>query len=95
MVSVMEIVSEVSGRCVEKIDVSVGARTRKLIMLQEQAPEDSLLDKAAQDWYWRWEMVPGTGNVLSCLRVIENIISPGAVGVKAGKAIFINLIGYI
>ncbi len=61
MISAIAIVGEVFGRCVEKIDVSVGARTRKLIMLQEQVPEDSLLDKAAQDWYWRWVMVPGIG----------------------------------
>ncbi len=65
MASVMAIGSEVFGSCVGEIDVSV---EQKDVVVWLCYGWNSMRlfrgRKAAQDWWWRWEMVPGIGRRL-------------------------------
>ena len=59
MASVMGIVSEVFGSCVEEIDVYVEVEC--LALLWVEIFEVYFCGKAAQDRQCKWEMVPGIG----------------------------------
>jgi hypothetical protein len=62
MVSVMGIVSEVFGRCVEEIDVYVEVECGGVWLCCGWEYLGLIWErKAAQDRQWRWEMVPGIG----------------------------------
>jgi hypothetical protein len=65
MASVMAIESEVFGSGVEEIDVSVGIENRGVLLCCGWNYLGFILaEKAAQDWRWRWAMVPGIGGRL-------------------------------
>ena len=70
---VMEIKSEVFGRCVEEIDVSVEFKNGYILFCCEwKYLRFLLVEKAAQDWRWRWEMVPGIGSTFRGFWVFMN-----------------------
>ena len=63
MASVMAIGSEVFGRCVGGIDVSVEVEYRGgWLCCWRKYLSCFGGGKAAQDWQWRWAMVPGIGS---------------------------------
>ena len=67
MVSVMAIRSEVFGSCVKEIDVSVEVKYEgRWLCCEWKYLRFLLVEKAAQDWRWRWEMVPGIGGCFWC-----------------------------
>jgi hypothetical protein len=65
MAFVMEIKSEVFGRCVEEIEVSVEVKNGDLLLCYEckylRFIWAAKAAKAAQNQRWRWVMVPGIG----------------------------------
>ena len=62
MASVMEIKSEVFGRCVEEIEVSVEVKNGDLLLCYEcKYLRFIWAAKAAQSRQLRWVMVPGIG----------------------------------
>ena len=81
MESVMEIKSEVFGRCVEEIDVSVELKNGDLLLCCGREYLRFIWDaKAAQNRQLRWVMVPGIGYASKCflrsLGVIKELKSP-------------------
>ena len=67
MASVMTIESEVCGRCVAVIDVSVGMENRgDWLCYGWKYLGFILARKVAQYLRWRWEMVPGIGGRFRC-----------------------------
>ena len=90
MASVMAIKSEIFGRCVEGIDVSVEVKYEgEWLCCGREYLSFILAGKAAQNRRHRWVMVPGIGYAFKCfigtLGVIEELKSPcgsrGLVGV--------------
>ena len=62
MASVKAIKSEVFGRCVKEIDVSVEVKYRRSWLCCVWKYLRFIWEaKAAQDRQWRWAMVPGIG----------------------------------
>ena len=62
MVSVMVIEGEVTGSGVGEIDVSVEVENSEVwLCCGWKYMRFVLAGKAAQDWQWRWVMVPGIG----------------------------------
>jgi hypothetical protein len=62
MASVMAIESEVFGRCVGEINVSVEMENRDAWLCCALIYSGFILaGKVAQDWRWRWVIVPGIG----------------------------------
>jgi hypothetical protein len=60
--TVMAIESEVFGSCVGEINVSVEKKNRGAwLCCGWKYLRFVLAGKAAQDWRWRWAMVPGIG----------------------------------
>jgi hypothetical protein len=81
MVSVMAIGSEVFGRCVKEIDVSVGMENRDIwLCCGCKYLRFIWAAKAAQNRQLRWVMVPGIGYAFKCFKgtlgVIEELKSP-------------------
>ena len=67
MVSVMAIKSEVFGRCVEEIEVSVELKNGDILLCCEWTYLRFIwITKAAQDWQWKWVMMPGIGGRFWC-----------------------------
>ena len=67
MASVMAIGSEVFGSCVGEIDVSVEIENSDVwLCCGWKYLVFILAGKAAQDWQWRWTMVPGIGGHFGC-----------------------------
>jgi hypothetical protein len=67
MASVMAIGSEVFGSCVGEIDVSVEVENKGFwLCCGWKYMRFILAGKGAQDWRWRWEMVPGIGSAFKC-----------------------------
>jgi hypothetical protein len=65
MASVMAIESEVFGSCVGEISISVVIENREgWLCCGWNYLGFILAEKAAQDWRWRWAMVPGIGGRL-------------------------------
>ena len=62
MASVMATGSEVFGSCVGEINVSVELKNEDgWLCVGLKYFRFVLAGKAAQDWQWRWVMVPGIG----------------------------------
>jgi len=62
MASVMEIKSELCGRCVEQIDVYVELKNGYIMLCCGWKYLRFIWEaKAAQNQRWRWVMVPGIG----------------------------------
>ncbi len=81
MVSVIAIKSEVFGRCVEEIEVSVEVKNGDLLLCYEcKYLRFIWAAKAAQNRQLRWVMVPGIGYAFKCFKgtlgVIEELKSP-------------------
>jgi len=77
----MEIKSEVFGRCVEEIEVSVEVKNGDLLLCYEcKYLRFIWAAKAAQNRQLRWVKVPGIGYAFKCfigtLGVIEELKSP-------------------
>ena len=77
MVSVMVIEGEVTGSCVEEIDVSVEIKNEVVWLCCGLIYLGFVLaGKAAKDWCRRVVMVPGIGGSFYALGVIEELKSP-------------------
>ena len=71
----MEIGSEAFGRCVEEIDVSVDAKYEgEWLQCEWDYLRFLLVEKAAQDLQWMWEMVPGIGYAFKCFYVLWELL---------------------
>ena len=72
MASVMAIESEVFGSYVGEINVSVEIVNRGVwLCCGWNYLRFILAGKAAQDWRWRWVVVPGIGGHFRCLELLN------------------------
>ena len=77
MVSKMAIENEVFGSCVGEINVSVEIENGgALLCYGWKYLRLIFVKKAAQDWRWRWVMVPGIGLLFWGQEAIYEIIKP-------------------